>query len=487
MPLSEEEIFIRIMTSRRLREWTDVRTALDWVQQETCITYVWSDGESINTADCNARFQIKWIGDRYVVGSFNLNHNHARPLYPGWTILMKESITAGKERKQSSSDQRNSLKIQDQLAHSNDKTLNQVISSITQNSYVAIESNELKQLTHISMARYEAIETYRLYPEVVLLSATHNVTTTRKASVFQFIVIDGFGYAKPIMYCMSTIQQQDVLSIFLKHFSRILRNLDKTRTFIMDCGIVQLDCVKEIFPKAKILFSPLIVEKAFSRKCNDPTATAIFHAIITTQSRLQFDYFIERLKYADLNAYNYMMNRWMPMKSNWAVSFYSDQVITLGVNVIDIIKSVNPSIKESLRKLTDIKDCLTVLYNEAEKHWISPNRINLPHAHCIKTEESNDNSNNNKSVIPEKLKSILNQLTDYAADMMYHHSIRMNEIHVDFINSDIALCTDDNSFHNMESIEKNQLVPVHSIHHLFYHVNIYLSSIYTMVYIKNNE
>ncbi|VDP96840.1 unnamed protein product [Trichobilharzia regenti] len=163
--------------------------------------------------------------------------------------------------------------------------------------------------------------------------------------------------------------------------------------------------------------------------------------MITTQSRLQFDYFIERLQCTDVDAYNYVMNRWMPMKSNWAVSFYSDDVITLGVNVIDIIKSVNPSIKESLKNLTDIKDCLTVLHNEAEKHWISPNRINLPLTHLTKNEESNDN-NNNKIVIPEKLKSIFNQLTDYAADMMYNHSIRMNEIHVDFINSGIALCKD---------------------------------------------
>nr|CAH8823997.1 unnamed protein product [Trichobilharzia regenti] len=430
MTLSEEDIFTRIMISRPLREWNDVETALYWVEQATCMTYMRSDFQILDNTeertiykfanykcscsmklvynsnvnsisdfieDCDAGFQIKWIGDRYVVAKFNLKHNHTRPLYPGGTILMKESITAEKEREQSSSNESNSLTIQDQLAQSNNnKTSDEVICSVTQ-------------------TRYEAIETYRLYPEVVVLSATHNATTTRKASVFQFIVIDGFGYAKPIMYCMSTIQQQDVLSTFLKHFSLIPQNVNKTRTFIMDC--------------------------AFNRKCKNPTAIAYFRAMITTQSRLQFDYFIERLQCTDVDAYNYVMNRWMPMKSNWAVSFYSDDVITLGVNVIDIIKSVNPSIKESLKNLTDIKDCLTVLHNEAEKHWISPNRINLPLTHLTKNEESNDN-NNNKIVIPEKLKSIFNQLTDYAADMMYNHSIRMNEIHVDFINSGIALCKD---------------------------------------------
>ncbi|KAH8855263.1 zinc finger SWIM domain-containing protein 3 [Schistosoma japonicum] len=465
---SAEKIFCRVMTSRPLHQWADFEKALYHAQEITRITYVKGDFKRMQTNEgtryefvnykclystvssdtsnsnnpdgvterCSAAFQVRWVDNCYVVYFENNNHNHSH-------TLNNRTRTSGNKKEQLNPPSHKTITtghdqdfnnpvsastMRDQIAQSNE-TLDRILSVINRNSYVGIERNSSNKVTQITLARYEQVDVYRQYPEVVLLNAAYDVTPTG-FSLFQFVVTDGFGCAQPVMYSISTVQQKEELTILLNHFCGIVGNISDTRTFIMDCAITQTDVVQKTFPNARILLNPFIIKEAFTRKCDSLTAIAFFHAMITTQSSLQFDHYLEKLKMITPNGYNYIMNTWMPLKKMWATSCCLD-AITLGASVTEIIKGANSNIKETLKKLTSVKEIMTIIYNEAEKKWTYSNSIPSSAGYSI------DNRN-----ISEKFKRILGKLTDYAVEMTWKRIARIDYVHIDFINEHLALCTD---------------------------------------------
>ncbi|XP_018645885.1 hypothetical protein Smp_167300 [Schistosoma mansoni] len=484
MSANIEKIFLNVMTSRPLYQWADFEKALFYAQEITRITYVKSDFEKMHTdkgtrykyvnykcsystgpsnspninntngvnEGCTAAFQVRWVDNCYVVTFVNQEHNHS----PSSNNRVKKAPENKRQHIDASNKKTNPgnnesfshpivlSSIRDQIAQSSE-TLDQVLSIINRNSYVGIERNSSDQVTQITLARYEQVDVYRQYPEVVLLNAAYDVNS-KGFSLFQFIVTDGFGCPRPIMYSVSTVQQKEELQILLNHFCGIVGSVDNTHTFIMDCAIVQLDVVQKVFPKARILLNPFIIKESFTRKCDSLTAVAFFHAMITTVSPLQFDYYLERLKNTSTNAYNYVVSTWIPIKKMWAASSCLD-AITLGTSIIEIIKGVNFSLKESLRNLTSVKEIMTIIYNEAGKKWVYPSSSIISSSSSSSSSSlsfpghSTNNLNNNNN-LSEKFKYILEKLTDYAAEMVCKRLTKVDNVNIDFTNEYLALCTD---------------------------------------------
>ncbi|VDP22789.1 unnamed protein product [Schistosoma margrebowiei] len=451
MSTNIEKIFLNVMTSRPLYQWADFEKALFYAQEVTRITYVKSDFEKMHTdkgtrykyinykcshstgpsnspnmsntngvnEGCTAAFQVRWVDNCYVVTFINQEHNHSHSSNNRAKKApenKRRHIDASNGKKNQGNNQSFNhpiviSSIRDQIAQSSE-TLDQVLSIINRNSYVGIERNSSDQVTQITLARYEQVDVYRQYPEVVLLNAAYDVNSTG-FSLFQFVVIDGFGCPRPIMYSLSTIQQKEEITILLNHFCGIVGSVDNTRTFIMDCAIVQLDVVQKIFPKARILLNPFIIKESFTRK---------------------------RLKNTSTNAYNYVMNTWIPTKKMWAASYCLDAV-TLGASTTEIIKGVNFGVKESLKKLTSVKEIMTIIYNEAGKQWVYPS-ISIFSSSSLSFPGHSTNNLNNNNNLSEKFKYILEKLTDYAAEMVYKRLSKVDKININFTNEQLALCAD---------------------------------------------
>ncbi|CAH8440868.1 unnamed protein product [Schistosoma guineensis] len=478
MSANIEKIFLNVMTSRPLYQWADFEKSLFYAQEVTRITYVKGDFEKMHTdkgtrykyinykcshstgppnspnmnntngvnEGCTAAFQVRWVDNCYVVTFINQEHNHSHSSNNRAKKApenKRRHIDASNGKKNQGNNQSFNhpiviSSIRDQIAQSSE-TLDQVLSIINRNSYVGIERNSSDQVTQITLARYEQVDVYRQYPEVVLLNAAYDVNSTG-FSLFQFVVTDGFGCPRPIMYSISTIQQKEEIKILLNHFCGIVGSVDNTRTFIMDCAIVQLDVVQKMFPKTRILLNPFIIKESFTRKCDSLTAVAVFHAMITTVSPLQFDYYLERLKNTSINAYNYVVNTWIPTKKMWAASYCLDAV-TLGASTAEIIKGVNFSFKEPLKKLTSVKEIMTIIYNEAGKQWVYPS-ISIISSSSLSFPGNSTNNLNNNNNLSEKFKYILEKLTDYAAEMVYKRLTKVDKVNIDFTNEQLALCAD---------------------------------------------
>lgn len=154
----------------------------------------------------------------------------------------------------------------------------------------------------------------------------------------------------------------------------------------------------------------------------------------------RFDYYLERLKNTSINAYNYVVNTWIPTKKMWAASYCLDAV-TLGASTAEIIKGVNFSVKESLKKLTSVKEIMTIIYNEAGKQWVYPS-ISIISSSSLSFPGHSTNNLNNNNNLSEKFKYILEKLTDYAAEMVYKRLTKVDKINIDFTNEQLALCAD---------------------------------------------
>lgn len=134
---------------------------------------------------CTAAFQVRWVDNCYVVTFINQEHNHShssnnRAKKAPENKRRHIDVSNGKTNQGSNQSFNHPIvisSIRDQIAQSSE-TLDQVLSIINRNSYVGIERNSSDQVTQITLARYEQVDVYRQYPEVVLLNATYDVNST---------------------------------------------------------------------------------------------------------------------------------------------------------------------------------------------------------------------------------------------------------------------------------------------------------------------
>ena len=137
--------------------------------------------------------------------------------------------------------------------------------------------------THICFARFQQITWFCKFHDVVNVDATHgtnregyigNSLALLRYKLYQFLVTDGMGFGRPMMYAFVISEKYTSLRIMFQLFRDIMGIQYPVSTMVMDKFALQMRAARVVFG-CDVLLCYFHVRQAISKYVSTP----IFHGL----------------------------------------------------------------------------------------------------------------------------------------------------------------------------------------------------------------
>ena len=256
-------------------------------------------------------------------------------------------------------------------------------------------------------------DTYRRFPEVLLLDGTYTVNQNRMP-LYVFMVMDGYGFGRCVGYCFISSENKDVVKAALQCF--IDANSSETeliKTVILDKDAAEISSVKEVIPNASIQLCLFHVLKTFKKETSRPEFTEreqgrkILEQMVYCKSIDQYNDLLEQLKsIAPESFMQYFYKNWHNCPLSWT---HFDRIISLNLG-----NHTNNRLESQNQKIKTVLSRNTLLY-EAVKNllFLHQNKESLiAHIHFECTAKTAYKVGNHDEVTQH----VLNKYTPYSAE-----------------------------------------------------------------------
>ncbi|CAH8572798.1 unnamed protein product [Schistosoma guineensis] len=286
------DAFRSMILNKRFVLWDDFESALKEFQKTTYIRYIHTESrllkdvrfkylfvsfnctfgherkseglkvrqKSSKFRNCQSKFRVRLGEQGYVIKSYNMLHNH--PCSSSWMVCDPWTRRLSSEKKEN---------LKPVILHC--ESADEVIEGIKERTGklvmdMLIQKGEVKEhlengyATRICFSKYNQIQVYRKYPEVVCIDSTYN-TNNKKYSLFQLVVTDNCGRGRTVMFAWTRREKRADVIWILDQFKEIMGDTMLTETFVMDCARCESAAVCITHEHANIILCAFHVIRAF--------------------------------------------------------------------------------------------------------------------------------------------------------------------------------------------------------------------------------
>ncbi|KAE9214874.1 hypothetical protein PF004_g14923 [Phytophthora fragariae] len=213
---------------------------------------------------------------------------------------------------------------------------------------------------------------FELFPEVVLIDATHD-TNASNYKLFSFMIHDAMGKGQHVQHCLIENERKETLRIACRQFKEGCPNYDSIVVIMIDKDFTELAVLQEEFPGARILLCHFHVvkylqEEVAKEKYNldawtknemkrliqllvgAPTEVAYANIITTMKMVLRTDE-KKKLWFSDFD------KNWTKYKERWS-SAYRGNVPHMGNHTNNRLESSWQKLKTLVNRSTTLDDCV---------------------------------------------------------------------------------------------------------------------------------